>query len=147
MSHHPHDSAAHHPRHAGRWIVGAIVAAAVYFAGLAVHDRVQEASDIAIDARHLAGGDPARGAALARMHGCAFCHTIPGIPGSRGAVGPSLEGFASRMYVGGAAVNSPDNLVQWIVDPKSLDSNTAMPMVGVTTQEARHLAAYLYTLR
>jgi cytochrome c1 len=147
VSTHPSDSTAHSPWTAGRWIVGALALAVAYLVGVGIDDGIQEADDIALDARHLAGGDPGRGSALIRMHGCAYCHTIPGIPGSAGVVGPSLKGFASRMYVGGVALNSPDNLVRWIVNPKSLDSNTAMPAVGVTDQEARHIASYLYTLR
>jgi cytochrome c1 len=147
MSSHPPGSPAHRPAKAGRWIVGTILLTAAYLVGVGIHDRGQRAADAALDARHLAGGDPRRGAALTRMHGCAYCHTIPGIPGSSGVVGPSLRGFASRMYVGGVALNTPDRLVQWIVNPKSLDSNTAMPAVGVTDQEARHIAAYLYTLK
>lgn len=147
MTNHPPDSRARRPWKAGRWIVGTLALTAAFFAGVAMDERADRAAEAALDARHLAGGDPRRGSALIRMHGCAYCHTIPGIPGSVGVVGPNLRGFASRMYVGGAAPNSPDNLVRWIVDPKSLDSNTAMPAVGVSGSDARHIAAYLYTLR
>jgi cytochrome c1 len=38
-------------------------------------------------------------------------------------------------------------MIHWIQDPKSVDSLTAMPNVGVTPADARHIAAYLYTLR
>jgi len=55
--------------------------------------------------------------------------------------------MASRAYVGGVLPNAPDNMIRWIRDPKSVDPLTAMPNVGVTESDARHIAAYLYTLR
>lgn len=103
------------------------------------------------DARHraiaLTGGDPDSGRRLVQRYGCAACHTIPGVPGSQGKVGPTLEGFAARVYIGGVTVNSPDTLIQWIEDPKSIDPKTAMPVTGISRAEARNVAAYLYTLR
>jgi cytochrome c1 len=41
--------------------------------------------------------------------------------------------------------NTPDNLVQWIRNPRAMDSQTAMPAVGVDEAQARDIAAYLYT--
>ena len=82
-----------------------------------------------------------------RTYGCAGCHTIPGVPGANGLVGPSLAGIGSRIYIGGVATNTPDNLVQWITNPRAIDAETAMPVTGVTDEQARHIAAYLYTLR
>jgi hypothetical protein len=35
----------------------------------------------------------------------------------------------------------------WIESPRSIDSKTAMPITGISRAEARHVAAYLYTLR
>jgi cytochrome c2 len=92
-------------------------------------------------------GDPDLGLRLALRYGCAGCHTIPGIPGAQGKVGPTLQGFAARVYIGGVAANSPDTLIQWIENPKSIDPETAMPVTGISREEARHVAAYLYTLR
>ena len=98
-------------------------------------------------AAQLTGGDPARGRVLMRTYGCQTCHTIPGVTGANGSVGPPLAGVASRSYIGGVMVNAPENMVRWIQDPKGVDPLTAMPNVGVTPSDARHLAAYLYTLR
>ena len=95
----------------------------------------------------ITGGDPARGQMLMRHYGCASCHTIPGVPGADALVGPPLAGIASRSYIGGVLTNSPANMMRWLRDPKQVDSLTAMPNVGVTESDARHLAAYLYTLR
>jgi len=95
----------------------------------------------------LTGGDPDRGRALLRTYGCASCHTIPGVDGASGLVGPPLAGIASRSYIGGVLPNTPQNMIRWIEDPKKVDSLTAMPDVGVSAPDARRIAAYLYTLR
>ena len=102
------------------------------------------------DARHavaLTGGDPSRGPDLMRKYGCQSCHTIPGVVGANGLVGPPLAGIASRSYIAGVLPNAPENMLAWIRDPKSVDPKTAMPNVGVTPSDARHIAAYLYTLK
>lgn len=99
------------------------------------------------EAAAITGGDPARGPALMRKYGCQSCHTIPGVTGADGLVGPPLAGIASRSYIGGVLPNAPDNMLRWIRDPKAVDSLTAMPNTGVTPSDARHIAAYLYTLR
>lgn len=91
--------------------------------------------------------DPDRGAALMLEHGCGSCHAIPGVVGARGSVGPSLEGFRDRAYVAGVLPNQPGGLVRWLVNPPMHSPQTAMPDLGVTEDEARDMAAYLYTLR
>ncbi len=122
----------------GRWAPLLLVALA------ACHD-VSGAE--ARSAAELTGGDPARGRVLMRSYGCQSCHTIPGVTGANGLVGPPLTGMASRSYVAGVLVNTPDNLIRWILDPRAVDPLTAMPNVGVSPADARHIAAYLYTLR
>ncbi len=93
------------------------------------------------------GGDAERGRMLIDRYGCDACHTIPGVRGAHALVGPPLAGVASRVYIAGVIENTPVNLMRWIKDPPGVDSATAMPNVGVTDQDARHIAAYLYTLR
>jgi cytochrome c len=95
----------------------------------------------------LAGGDPRRGEVAIRTYGCGSCHTIPGIRGANGQVGPPLTGIAERVYVGGVITNTPENLVRWIQNPPSIDPMTAMPNVGVTYQDAVDIAGYLYSKR
>ena len=99
------------------------------------------------EAAALTGGDPAYGPVLMRKYGCQACHTIPGVDGANGLVGPPLAGIAARSYLGGVLVNTPDNMMKWIMNPKGVDSLTAMPNTGVTDSDARHIAAYLYTLK
>jgi len=94
----------------------------------------------------LTGGDPHRGPAAIRRYGCGTCHTVAGVAGADGTVGPPLTGISGRMYIAGVLANEPGNLVRWIMDPPGIDSATAMPNVGVTDAEARDIAAYLYAL-
>lgn len=95
----------------------------------------------------LYGGDAAAGADLIRSYGCGTCHTVPGVRGAKGKVGPPLTAFAHRAYIAGNLTNEPPNLVAWIMDPQAVEPGTAMPALGVTAEEARDIAAYLYTLR
>lgn len=98
-------------------------------------------------ARAIYQGDASRGAALMVDYGCGACHAIPGVVGANGSVGPHLSGFAHRAYVGGVLPNEPNGLVRWLVNPPLHAPGTAMPDLGVTEDEARDMAAYLYTLR
>ena len=96
----------------------------------------------------VSGGDPARGRAIIATgaHGCAACHTIPGIRFPAGVVGPPLGGLAQRGFIAGQLPNRTDVLVAFLQNPPALVPQTGMPDVGVTAEQARHIAAYLYTL-
>lgn len=91
--------------------------------------------------------DPERGPELLRVYGCVGCHTIPGVPGADGHVGPRLDRVREPAYIAGVLPNSPQNLVIWIQKPKDVDPKTAMPNLGVTETDARDIAAYLYSIR
>jgi len=92
------------------------------------------------------GGDVGHGAQVMVAVGCGACHVIPGIAGARGVVGPPLQGFARRSYVGGEVPNTPSNLMQWLENPQSIEPHTAMPALGLDATQARDVAAFLYTL-
>lgn len=94
----------------------------------------------------LTGGDPGRGRQALNRYGCVSCHTIPGIRHANALVGPPLTRMGARVYVAGELPNTPDNLMRWIRDPRAVSERTAMPDTGVTEEDARHIAAYLYTL-
>jgi cytochrome c len=89
------------------------------------------------------GGDPARGARLITSYGCGSCHTLAGVEGADGKVGPPLTGIGGRMYIAGRLTTSPENLERWIENPQAIDPGNAMPDLGVTPQDARDIAAYL----
>jgi cytochrome c len=93
----------------------------------------------------LTGGNPRIGQQLIARYGCAACHQIKGIAHSDSKVGPSLKEIRDSSYVGGVAPNSADNLMRWIMHPRAMSPNTAMPELGVTNTEARDIAAYLYS--
>ena len=104
----------------------------------------QEPDPVAADILASTGGRPDSGASAIARYGCGSCHVIPGIPVGRGLVGPPLTDFARRAYIAGQVVNSAGNLIAWIQRPDSVEPGTVMPALGVTTQEARDIAAYLY---
>jgi cytochrome c len=86
------------------------------------------------------------GAAIMARHACGSCHRIPGIALADGNVGPPLDGVGRRIVIAGRLPNSADNMVHWLRDPQAVEPGNAMPDVGLSEQEARNVAAYLYTL-
>jgi cytochrome c2 len=93
------------------------------------------------------GGDARSGKSEIRKYGCITCHEIPGVAGARGLIGPSLDRIGERYYIAGELPNTPSNLMLWIQHPRQVEPHTAMPEMGVTEQDSRDIAAYLYTLR
>jgi cytochrome c len=89
-------------------------------------------------------GDPGEGRRLIVAKGCAGCHTINGVPGATGVVGPNLTNVTLRPTIAGETIpNSPEMLVQWLLDPPAVKPGTTMPKLGLTEQEARDLVAFL----
>jgi cytochrome c2 len=125
--------------------LGLTLALFLLIGAVAVHAARRDNQAIA-KAAALTGGDPTRGPALAIQHGCAGCHEIRGVRGPSGRVGPPLTTIAERVYLGGVATNTPENLVRWIVNPKDFSPKTVMPITGISEPEARHVAAYLLAL-
>jgi cytochrome c len=97
--------------------------------------------------RGAMGRDPQRGKKLIESYGCGSCHIVPGIYTARGLAGPPLYYFGRRTMVAGELPNTPQNLVRWIRDPQGVEPGTAMPNLGVTDDQGKDMAAYLYTLR
>ncbi len=98
-------------------------------------------------ARRVFEGDAVAGRAAIMEVSCGVCHVIPGIAGARGAVGPSLEHFAQRSFIGGVVPNRPAVLARWVRNAPSIAPDTAMPQLPLNDEEALDIAAYLYTLR
>ncbi|QOG22998.1 c-type cytochrome [Bradyrhizobium sp. SEMIA] len=91
-------------------------------------------------------GDAHRGAKLIAHYQCGSCHEIPGIAGADGNVGPPLRRVGTRTYIAGFIQNSPDNMAYWIEDPQRMLPGNAMPGMGIPQNDARDIAAFLYTL-
>ena len=98
-------------------------------------------------ARELTGGSPSLGREAMSRYGCGSCHSIPGVEGANGLVGPPLDNIGSRTILAGQLPNNADNMRRWIQDPQGVENGTAMPDMHVTDGDARDIAAYLYTLR
>jgi mono/diheme cytochrome c family protein len=122
---------------------------AAKFAGLACLlfplTACEEAS-IPADQR-ITGGNPETGRAVIATVECGICHRIPGIRGANGIVGPPLDEFGLRQFIAGMHPNQPATLVRWVMNAPSIAPNTGMPDLDLTDTQARHVAAYLYTLR
>jgi cytochrome c2 len=98
-------------------------------------------------AESLARGRVPAGRIALQTRGCGSCHQIPGVEAADGQVGPSLEGIAGRSYLAGRLENTPAGMTRWIQHPQGIDPGNVMPEMGVPDQEARDMAAYLYTLQ
>jgi cytochrome c2 len=94
-----------------------------------------------------AGGNAREGRNDIRKYGCFTCHTIPGVAGAQGLVGPPLDGIGNRQYIAGELPNTPENMMRWIQHPHQVEPHTLMPEMNVSEQDSRDIAAYLYTLR
>jgi cytochrome c len=92
------------------------------------------------------GGEVDLGRKAVERYGCGACHVVPGVRQARGRVGPRLVDLRSQGFIAGVLPNSPENLIRWIQAPRDVNPLTAMPNLGVTEEEARHIAAFLYTL-
>jgi len=101
-----------------------------------------------LENKQVAGGDAARGLALVAtgVHGCQACHAVPGIRSPKGVAGPPLAGMARRGFIAGQLPNKPGVMVAFLQNPPALVATTGMPNVGLSLEEAEHIAAYLYTL-
>ncbi len=93
-------------------------------------------------------GNPDRGRQLITSKGCAGCHTIQGVPGAVGQVGPELTHVASLPNIAGvlSPVNA-ENLATWLHNPPGVKPGTAMPNLGLSDQEVADLVAFLLTLK
>jgi cytochrome c2 len=125
-------------------VLGFAAMALLVAAGAVTEYAVDTKREVVDRAMKMTGGDPEGAPALLRHFGCAGCHTIPGVPGARGRVGPPLAGLAQRVYVAGTLPNTPDNVIKFILHPRAYSPNTAMPVTGIDERGARDVTAYLY---
>lgn len=95
----------------------------------------------------VAGGDPERGRLLVQQYQCAACHFIPEVQGPNGDAGPSLESMGRLSYIAGSIPNQPENMIRFLQNPPAVKPGTLMPALGITDDEARHMAAFMYSLK
>ena len=88
-----------------------------------------------------------QGKSLIAANGCGTCHSIPGIEGATGLVGPPLDNIGRRIFLAGILRNTPENMASWIQHPQAYVPGNAMPEMGLTRDQARAITGYLQTLR
>ena len=64
-----------------------------------------------------------------------------GVAAPGGLLGPNLSNPEKLL------TRNPQQLMDFIVDPKAANPKTVMPMTGISRSEARDVAAYLLSLR
>lgn len=109
------------------------------------HHQNQDAAEVM--AKAATGGDPKRGKEAALRHGCSACHTVPGVSGAAGEVGPELKAVTQRAEIAGVLANDPTSLMAWIRHPQQVRPGVGMPEMAIPEQDVRDIAAYLYTIR
>jgi cytochrome c len=107
------------------------------------HSRQQ----LQTEAAEMTGGDAKRGEAVITRAGCGACHDIPGVDRADGTVGPALDKIATRAFLAGQLANNPTNLIRWVEHPQAIDPGNGMPDPPISDQDARDVAAYLYTIK
>ena len=133
------------PRNRGLVVTSSVLAAASALALGFYADERYEISEIEAKAQAMTLGSVDRGREAFGKYGCGGCHTVHHIPAASGTVGPPLDGVAARGIIGGRLSNTPDHMRQWIENPQGVSPGTAMPNLGVTRQDSRDIAAFLYT--
>ena len=115
---------------------------------VAVYAVPEKATLLLASAAIVPTADTARGKNLILAKGCGGCHTIPGIPGANGQLGPYLGGVGARPRIAAGSVpnRGPEDLQRWLLDPPSLKPGTQMPKLGLSDAEAAAIASYLGTL-
>lgn len=129
----------------GTWVAALVFVVAAALATGALAYRDQRAERLVQTAT---GGASDRAIPLILANGCAACHTIPGVPRAQGQVGPRLDAtLSSRVYLAGVLPNDRQTMIRWLRASREMVPHTAMPSTGISEQDARDIAAYLYALR
>jgi len=100
------------------------------------------------DQQQPAEQDPAvaAGRHIFETEACTNCHRIAGTSAA-GTFGPDLTHLASRATIAsGAAMNTPQNLRDWIQDPDRFKPGVLMPAMQLNEGDIDELVAYLDTL-
>ena len=92
-------------------------------------------------------GNRETGKELIQKYACLACHQIPGFDGPQGSLAPALAGMASRPAISGRVPNDPATMTAFLQNPQAVDPQNQMPPLGISEDEARHITAYLLTLK
>lgn len=79
---------------------------------------------------------------------CAVCHSVRGLPGSQGKMGPDLTHLMSRRTIAaGTLTNNTANLAAWISNTQALKPGVDMPTESLNGPQLQALLAYMKTLK
>ena len=85
--------------------------------------------------------------------GCVACHSVTGVSelalGARSRTsGPNLTHVGSRDYIAAHTLkNTPENIATWVKNPQAVKPGALMTNLGLTDQEAKDVAAFLFGLK
>ncbi len=92
--------------------------------------------------------------------GCLICHTIEGVPGATGTVGPNLTGLGSKQTFGAGILDlNRENLRRWLNNPNDVKPGNRMAeqapvyqqnadgSISLSPQEVSVLIEYLMSLK
>jgi len=87
---------------------------------------------------------PAATLQIMQAKGCGGCHTINGVEGFVGVIGPNLTHFDSRTtFAGSMFLNNTVNLRHWLADPPGVKPGADMPNLHLTQEQIDALIPYL----
>lgn len=121
------------------WLIGTMVLV-IFVAGCGL---LSQSRDPRVEET---GGSITRGQELVKIHGCVACHSVSGVASVNDGYGPSFDDFPAQRLIGGSVENEPDTLIQFLISPQTVIPDTAMPTVGISEEDARDIATWLYSL-
>jgi len=130
-----------------RLLAGLIVLSIAAAVGSIVTLKLERRDQGRMVAEQITGGSVTAGKLAYRRYGCGGCHALDSITGVNGMVGPSLAKIATRSEIAGHFANTPQNMMQWLQHPQQMLPGNGMPDMAMTDNDARNIAAYLYTKR
>ncbi|HVL91621.1 MAG TPA: cytochrome c oxidase subunit II [Actinomycetota bacterium] len=79
---------------------------------------------------------------------CMACHTIRGMEGASGTVGPDLTHFADRLTFAGSIFDmNEENLAKWLRDPPGVKPGSIMPNYHIPEETIAAMVAFLLSLK
>src|SRR3569623_3648388 len=106
----------------------ALAAGTAVVAGAVLYVETSRKTQTQADA--MTRGDWRAGQETIARYNCGSCHTITGVDGASGKVGPDLAGIGKRAMIAGTLPNAPETMVRWLMHPPRLRPGRAMPEMG-----------------
>lgn len=90
-----------------------------------------------------------RGEQVFQQNTCVSCHTIRGLPGAAGTVGPDLTHVGGRATLGAGVIdNTPAGMRAWVADPQAIKPGVLMPaFAALSGDDMSALVDYLESLK